>query len=97
MATWKPIGSWRNNFKMEKNQTAVDWIDVAYDRHKWRSVVNTVMNLRVLQNDENFLSVRETPRRNISSLELFTHIHTHIHTCIYIHNYIREHIFDFNH
>jgi hypothetical protein len=25
----------------------VDWIDLAQDRDRWRSLVNTVMNLRV--------------------------------------------------
>jgi hypothetical protein len=26
---------------------AVDWIDVAEDRDQWRSLVNTVLNIRV--------------------------------------------------
>jgi hypothetical protein len=26
---------------------AVDWIDLAKDRNKWRAVVNSVLNLRV--------------------------------------------------
>jgi len=26
---------------------AVDWINLAYDRDQWRSLVNMVMNLRV--------------------------------------------------
>jgi hypothetical protein len=26
----------------------IDWIDLAQDRDRWRSLVNTVMNLRVL-------------------------------------------------
>jgi hypothetical protein len=25
----------------------VDWIDMAEDRHHWRALVNTVLNLRV--------------------------------------------------
>jgi hypothetical protein len=27
---------------------SVDWIQLAQDRYRWRAVVNTVMNLRVL-------------------------------------------------
>jgi hypothetical protein len=26
----------------------MDWIDVAQDRDRWRALVNTVMNLRIL-------------------------------------------------
>jgi hypothetical protein len=26
------------------------WIDLAQDRHRWRAVINSVMNLRVAQN-----------------------------------------------
>jgi hypothetical protein len=25
----------------------MDWIELAQDRHKWRALVNTVMNLRI--------------------------------------------------
>jgi hypothetical protein len=34
----------------------VDWIDLAHDRHNWRALVNSVMNLRVPQNAGNYLS-----------------------------------------
>ena len=32
------------------------WIDLAHDRHKYRAVVNKVMNLRFPQNTGNFLT-----------------------------------------
>jgi hypothetical protein len=32
----------------------VEWIRLAQDRYRWRTVVNTVVNLRVPGNVENF-------------------------------------------
>jgi hypothetical protein len=34
----------------------MDWIDLAQDRGQWRALVNTVMNLRIIQNAGKFLS-----------------------------------------
>jgi hypothetical protein len=34
----------------------VDWINLAQDSPQWRDFVNTVMNLKVPQDVENFLS-----------------------------------------
>jgi hypothetical protein len=34
----------------------LDWINLAQDRDRWRAVVNTVLNLRILSNMGNFLS-----------------------------------------
>jgi hypothetical protein len=50
----RPLGRtrrrWENNVRMDIRDIGwggVDWIDPDQDRHKWRSVVDTVMNLRV--------------------------------------------------
>jgi hypothetical protein len=42
-----------NNIKMDVAEIewrGIDWISLAQDRHKWRTLVNVVMNLRVPQN-----------------------------------------------
>jgi hypothetical protein len=39
-----------DNIKMDLREIGwdvMDWIDLAQDRDRWRSLVNTVMNLRV--------------------------------------------------
>jgi hypothetical protein len=39
-----------NNIKMDLREIErddVDWIDLAQDRDQWRTLVNTVMDLRV--------------------------------------------------
>jgi hypothetical protein len=33
------------NFKLEIGWSGVDWIGLTQDRHRWRALVNTVMNL----------------------------------------------------
>jgi hypothetical protein len=34
----------------------IDWIDLAQDRDRWRAVLSTMINLRVLWDARNFLS-----------------------------------------
>jgi hypothetical protein len=42
---------WIHNIKMELLEiglSVVDWIGLAHERYRWRALVNSVMNLRVL-------------------------------------------------
>jgi hypothetical protein len=46
----RPRRRWIDNIKMdllEIGLSVVDWIGLAWDRYKWRALVNSVMNLRV--------------------------------------------------
>jgi hypothetical protein len=51
----RPLGRsrhrWENGIRMDLRETgweSVDWIQLAQDRDRWRALVNTVMNLRIL-------------------------------------------------
>jgi hypothetical protein len=59
----RPLGRarhrWVDDIKMDLRGIGLggmDWIDLAQVRDQWRSLVNTVTNLRVQQNAEKFLS-----------------------------------------
>jgi hypothetical protein len=46
----RPRCTWVDNIKMDLREIewdGVDWIDMAQDRHQWRALVNTVLNIRV--------------------------------------------------
>jgi hypothetical protein len=46
----RPRRRWVNNIKMDLGEIeweGVDWIELPQDRHQWKALVNTVMNLRV--------------------------------------------------
>jgi hypothetical protein len=46
----RPRRRWVDNIKTDLREIGwddIDWIDLAQDRDQWRTLVNTVMNLRV--------------------------------------------------
>ena len=46
----RQILRWEDTFKMDLKEVGwgrMDWIDVAQDRERWRTLVNVVMNLWV--------------------------------------------------
>jgi hypothetical protein len=47
----RPRSRWEDGIRMDLREIglgSVDWIQMAQDRDRWRALVNTVMNLRVL-------------------------------------------------
>jgi len=45
-----PRHRWEDNIKMDLQEVGcgfVDWIELAKDRHRWRTLVNAAMNLGV--------------------------------------------------
>jgi hypothetical protein len=55
----RPRHRMEDNIKMHLQDVEwgdMDWIDLAQGRDRWRDLVNVVMNLRVLQSAENFLT-----------------------------------------
>jgi hypothetical protein len=48
----RPRRRWENGIRMDLGEIGlggVDWIRLAQDRDRWRAVVSSVMNLRVLE------------------------------------------------
>jgi len=56
----RPSFRWEDNIKMDLQEVGcegMDWIDLAHDRDMWRAPVNPVINLRVQENAEKFLTI----------------------------------------
>ena len=46
----RPRHRWEDNIKMDLQEVGcggVEWIELAWDRDRWRAIVNVVMNLQV--------------------------------------------------
>ena len=46
----RPRRRWEDNIRMDLREVGcggMDWIELAQDRGRWRTVVNAVMNIRV--------------------------------------------------
>ena len=55
----RPRRRWVDNIRMDLQEVecgCVDWIGLAQDRDRWRTLVSAVMNLRVPSNAGNFLT-----------------------------------------
>ena len=67
----RPKRRWEDNIKMDLQEVGcggVDWIELVQDKDRWRARVTAVMNLRVLQNVQNFLIIWKpvsVSRRNL--------------------------------
>ena len=56
---WRPRHRWVDNIRMNLQEVGcgyMDWIGLAQDRDRWRTLVSAVMNLRVRGNAGNFLT-----------------------------------------
>jgi len=50
---------WEDNNKIDLQEVGygdMDWIHLAHDRDRWRTLVNGVMNLRVPKTADNFMT-----------------------------------------
>jgi hypothetical protein len=82
----RPLGRPRcrceDNIKMDLWEVGcggMDWINLAEGRYRWQALVNAVMNLQVLHNVGNFLTIRQPVSLLRSSL---VYVSSNICVCI---------------
>ena len=55
----RPRRRWEDNIKMDLQEVGcggMDWIELAQNRDRWRTLVTVVTNIRVPENAGNFLN-----------------------------------------
>jgi hypothetical protein len=55
----RPRCRWEDNIEMDLQEFGIggtEWIELAQDRYKWRTLLNAVMNIRVPYNLGSFLT-----------------------------------------
>jgi len=90
----RPRRRWVDNIRMNLQEVGcgyMDWIGLAQDRDRWRTLVSTVMNLRVPRNAGNFLTSckpvsfsRRTLHHGVSITILYIYYIFYIYYDIYI-------------
>jgi hypothetical protein len=72
----RPRRRWEDGIRMDLREIgwgSVDWIQLAQDRDRWRALVNTVMNLRVLAPRSQLVSYRNVCLRCILVMTRFSY------------------------
>jgi hypothetical protein len=78
---------------LQKLKRTVKWINLAQDTDQWRAAVNILLNLRVPQNVEKFLTSRGNfsfPRTLLNGVSYLDSLHDHNDTLYKLHRDIER-------